>query len=712
MPCALCLASRSDRGNLDLSSNRLGLVSIGTWVLVPVLLNAPRRTQEDVIGIGTTWTLGDAEVTVEPAVLSKLKIARQLEEDSAADEEEAGDVAASSSTCDSCGICLQPFSQGEELTALPCATDLCPSVWHAECVRKWLCQGHTPTCPLCRSTIELTSESGASAQTSSTPSFALEVRAALPLSATSGLQAAFSSGRSTSNQLLQQLGQVIIQDILLLTLSQHNSQGGSSTPSLSNLSSSGLLNGGAAQAMTSAALADLGGLLLRSLTANGTLPVTLSAVETWGPGSSRETENRGASSSELWGGKGRSGRGHSKGRGKGERRGKGGHQGHNNAAREVAQRQDYSASSRRSISWHGCCCDKDQEGQPLPELIAVEVPPDSSWAKVELEIQEPQESQTLTEEEEITRSKRRLTTADRDGSNSGSMLSITLRDEALLRATDIGHVVAWGGYCLKAMSLLDHALTLDKAAAMFAKSREVTEIDYFISHCWMDGRFSKVCALWIHSNLIGAFVASACVALTAAFLRGAGLLPVRTTVNVSDVNSVPYALALGIVTFFWGLAFSHYVSLALGRRHRYFFDKFCVQQMDPETKKQAVASFGAFVLLEPVGRDCGARQMQEHRRQPGSETAFGFSPASPGKGKLFCLAGVLLHLSADTVLEAVGLEHEHDRPWHHVCGVRDLDLRPGGDAPGTQAEKKRAVKQIRVVGISQNWRSRMQELAA
>lgn len=346
----------TDRGNLDLSSNRPPGIpgTLQLTVLVPVLLNAPRRTQEDVIGIGTTWTLGDTEVTVEPAVLSKLKpIVRQLEEEPYDEEEdEACDVAASSSTCDSCGICLQPFTPGEELTALPCATDLCPSVWHAECVRKWLCQGHAPTCPLCRSTIEIGNDSGASAQSTPTPSFALEVRAALPLSATSGLQAAFSSGRSTSNQLLQQLGQVIIQDILLLTLSQHSSQGGASSPSLSNLSSSGLLNGGTAQAMTSAALADLGGLLLRSLTANGTLPVTLSAVETWGPGSSRETENRGTSSSEpFWGGKGRSGRGQSKGRGKGDRRGKGSHQGHNAGREAASSRRDYNGTSRNGGFW-------------------------------------------------------------------------------------------------------------------------------------------------------------------------------------------------------------------------------------------------------------------------------------------------------------------------------------------------------------------------
>lgn len=136
----------------------------------------------------------------------------------------------------------------------------------------------------------------------------------MPLSATSGLQAAFSSGRGTSNQLLQQLGQVIIQDILLLTLSQHTGVSGSlsSTASLPHLAGSGLLNGATADA--SNALADLGGLLLQTLTTNGTLPVTLSAVETWAPGtgSPRHSETRSASENK---GRGRGNR--SKGRGKG-----------------------------------------------------------------------------------------------------------------------------------------------------------------------------------------------------------------------------------------------------------------------------------------------------------------------------------------------------------------------------------------------------------
>jgi len=245
------------------------------------------------------------------------------------------------------------------------------------------------------------------------------------------------------------------------------------------------------------------------------------------------------------------------------------------------------------MSWHGCCCDKREDA--APEVVHAEATVDSIWcSNLETLEEETQEAATeILHSEEVARRTRRLTTAE--GSKSGSMLSITLKDKTLLRATDIGHVLAGCGRCLKAMSLLDHTLTADQASAMFAKSREVTGIDYFISHCWMDGRLSKVLALWIHSNLGAAFLSSACVGVTAAVLRGTDVLPASARVSVSDVHGFPYALLSGTIAFLWGLACAHHVFLALGKRSRYFFDKFCVHQAIPDQKKQAVASFGAFV---------------------------------------------------------------------------------------------------------------------
>mmetsp|Transcript_67766 Transcript_67766/g.122131 ORF Transcript_67766/g.122131 Transcript_67766/m.122131 type:complete len:623 (-) Transcript_67766:117-1985(-) len=283
----------TDRGGIDLSSSRPPTVpgTLQLTVLVPVLLGPPPRTEEDVAGIGTSWTNGGMEDLPGVELLSKLSL------------EDQGEAA-----LDSCGICLQPFQEGEKLTALPCAVGVCPSVWHDGCVRKWLCQGHSPTCPLCRATM-----GGATPSSSNLPqaSYALEVRAALPLSATSALAAAgglggtvgfgtalgargsadafrnqtratFNANANTpgglgaANALLQQLGQEIIQDILMLTLPNGGHAGGLAG-ALGGHNLFGFGGGGATLttiagtgSTTATILADLGGLVLRTLSPDGT----------------------------------------------------------------------------------------------------------------------------------------------------------------------------------------------------------------------------------------------------------------------------------------------------------------------------------------------------------------------------------------------------------------------------------------------------------
>lgn len=272
-------------------------------VLVPVLLDTPRRTEADVAHIGCNLTKGSF-----------------LEEESKQDE--VSSLRHQVDSCNSCRICMRAFQEGEKLTVLPCAAGNCPSVWHESCVRKWLCQGESPTCPLCRTRMQCSA-----GKTPSGSAVAVEVRATMPLSTAMVMMAANSStpgntrpnvdgaasesfrglGTAALNQLLRQLGQGIIQDILLLTLSQRSSFGfgtlagnlqpmnvlpffsnfpdlgsgasPSSNPAASTVGSrTGLLAGSDSASTT--ALADLGTLLLRSLHSNGNLPVTITAVET------------------------------------------------------------------------------------------------------------------------------------------------------------------------------------------------------------------------------------------------------------------------------------------------------------------------------------------------------------------------------------------------------------------------------------------------
>lgn len=104
-----------------------------------------------------------------------------------------------------CGICLEHFEAGDRLTALPCATDGCPSVWHSDCIREWLCQGHSTSCPLCRGKVE---PPGAESGMGTPPTLALEVRAAVPL----------QGGGNAARRITQD----VIPELLLLALLSMN----------------------------------------------------------------------------------------------------------------------------------------------------------------------------------------------------------------------------------------------------------------------------------------------------------------------------------------------------------------------------------------------------------------------------------------------------------------------------------------------------------
>jgi len=160
-------------GSPGLGDRRPMTGTLQLTVLMPCL--QPRRlSEEDVAHIGTSWTLSKGPTEHGGSDDS-------LREDEL-DEDSCEDLLASfeeqMAKNDVCGICLDPFQAGDRLTALPCATDGCPSVWHTDCIREWLCQGHATACPLCRGQVQAP---GADTETGRPPTLALEVRAAVPL---------------------------------------------------------------------------------------------------------------------------------------------------------------------------------------------------------------------------------------------------------------------------------------------------------------------------------------------------------------------------------------------------------------------------------------------------------------------------------------------------------------------------------------------------
>lgn len=100
---------------------------IRVMVLVPGADEPVQRAEDEVAKLGSTWTHVD---------------------------EPMGDEHTPPSGHDVCGICMDAYEAGDSLTSLPCSTQGCCSVWHAACIRKWLCQSHELSCPLCRAAIE------------------------------------------------------------------------------------------------------------------------------------------------------------------------------------------------------------------------------------------------------------------------------------------------------------------------------------------------------------------------------------------------------------------------------------------------------------------------------------------------------------------------------------------------------------------------------
>lgn len=229
-----------------------------------------------------------------------------------------------------------------------------------------------------------------------------------------------------------------------------------------------------------------------------------------------------------------------------------------------------------------CCCDK----APATEPDGSEFVAQQRWVEVVDSAEENLENDN----------------ADRTGSDDDLVtpetpsppprLSRGLKDVALLRGTSLAHILRGA-----ARELRSSKLSNQDAERLYGQSRPVTRLDYFISHCWSDGRSGKLFALWIHSNLTPAMLISSAIALTCTVLCRARVLPVVVLPELGFAF-FPWALLFGYSSFFLVLATWQHVAPCLSqRRPSYFLDKFCVHQTDLELKHAGVSSFAAFVSM-------------------------------------------------------------------------------------------------------------------
>mmetsp|Transcript_46049 Transcript_46049/g.107604 ORF Transcript_46049/g.107604 Transcript_46049/m.107604 type:complete len:546 (-) Transcript_46049:249-1886(-) len=159
-----------------------------------------------------------------------------------------------------------------------------------------------------------------------------------------------------------------------------------------------------------------------------------------------------------------------------------------------------------------------------------------------------------------------------------------------LRATCLVQTLEFFGLHFVASSLATTTFTSREADKLFRKSTDTERVHVFISHCWRDGRFTKVLALWIRFNLQGALLCSSFV----------GLITFVCSIFWSKHReegelATPWTLITGISTFFVALAYWHYLPSGLGRKTNVFFDKLCVHQSDPALRQQGIDSFAAYI---------------------------------------------------------------------------------------------------------------------
>lgn len=138
-----------------LHHGRLFLLSGGFFQLAIMVPEKPRPSlsETEVAEICTTWTHRKRK-----AILPFYKAMRTVFKD--ARKHDFREVAH-----ESCGICMETFEEGDTLASLPCASRGCGSVWHLSCIHKWLNQGKTPSCPLCRAQVDC----GKAAETAAPP---------------------------------------------------------------------------------------------------------------------------------------------------------------------------------------------------------------------------------------------------------------------------------------------------------------------------------------------------------------------------------------------------------------------------------------------------------------------------------------------------------------------------------------------------------------
>jgi len=184
--------------------------------------------------------------------------------------------------------------------------------------------------------------------------------------------------------------------------------------------------------------------------------------------------------------------------------------------------------------------------------------------------------------------------------------TFTLADTLLLRATTPDVLLAGFGRCLrKTAGGIGHVAEVPDDE--YAKSFNVKEIDFFLSHSWHASWLNKYSTLLIYFNAMPSIVVtSLVVGVTASVcLRGEHFWfrphPTRTTTWwFQETGIVPYFEILGSITFLVMMMSWHHILAFIRRKPTMFLDKVCIHQTDAELKVRGIKSIGAVLANSKV----------------------------------------------------------------------------------------------------------------
>ena len=178
--------------------------------------------------------------------------------------------------------------------------------------------------------------------------------------------------------------------------------------------------------------------------------------------------------------------------------------------------------------------------------------------------------------------------------------ALALGKETKLRATEVSTLLQQYGYTFSAQEpkpeLLRPLDKVGKAQSLYDLSKDVDEIDSFVSHSWRDGRLTKFLSLALHFRAWNAMLWALVPTAIAFFITDYYAKTGAITPLVMDAE---FDIKMhGACHLVWGFSFLFMLFFGAPTPHKpmyCFLDRLCIHQTDPALKRKGIDSLGGFL---------------------------------------------------------------------------------------------------------------------